>query len=250
MPTVDEPNGHEEPHEGFKVFVVNPGMVNDEGRRNRVYSRSVFHMGTGGPKRFITQHHSADIAVYHPEFGLKAYTRLMMDTGGTNAVCDPRVPAPNKDVVNLQNPCQLGSAYEIWATEQSVMYQGRQVYRAFATPAVFDPITAFDRNNPTRVLYIWDPAMNPVFIFNDDRSWYRGCIRESYAQPGYWYNAGSGRTTYYTDAHGDELPASDQTAIQQTISQHNSIGAPATDDGLGAFKKRVDYCGAGLGLKN
>ena len=32
------------------------------GRVNRVYSLSVFHMGTGGPSRFSMPHHSADIA--------------------------------------------------------------------------------------------------------------------------------------------------------------------------------------------
>ena len=30
-------------------------------------------------------------ALVHPEFGLKAFTQLMMNTGGTGAVCDPRV---------------------------------------------------------------------------------------------------------------------------------------------------------------
>ena len=30
MPMPGEPNGHEEPHEGFKVFVANRGDVNDE----------------------------------------------------------------------------------------------------------------------------------------------------------------------------------------------------------------------------
>lgn len=250
MPTAAEPNGHDEPHEGFKVFVSNRGDVNDEGRTNRLYSRSVFHMGTGGPKRFTTQHHSADIAVYHPEFGLKAYTRLMMNTGGTGAVCDPRTQAPVKDVINLQSPCQLFSMYEIWGTEGSVEYQGREVYRAFATPAVFDPITAFDQANPTRVLYVWDPALNPVFRYNDDRSYARGCDREGYAQPGYWYNGGSSRTTFYTDAHGNELASSDPLALTQFVSAHNSIGAPATNDGLNQFKMRRSFCGPGIGLKN
>jgi hypothetical protein len=74
--TPAEPNGHEEPHEGFKVFIANPGDINDEGRINRVYSRSVFHMGTGGPRRFEQRFHSAMIRLKHPEFGLKAFTQL------------------------------------------------------------------------------------------------------------------------------------------------------------------------------
>ena len=88
-PSTAEPNGHDEAHEGFKVFIANPGDVNDEGRVNRVYSRSVFHMGTGGPKRFNMPHHSAEIRIMHPDFGLKAFTQLMMNTGDIGAVCDP-----------------------------------------------------------------------------------------------------------------------------------------------------------------
>ena len=101
-----EPAGHEEPHEGFKVFIALPGEVNDERRVNRVFSRSVFHMGTGGPRRFVTRHHSADIRLIHPEFGLKAFTQLMMDTGGVGAVCDPRTGGPVKDVMQVNSPCR------------------------------------------------------------------------------------------------------------------------------------------------
>ena len=68
-PMPGEPNGHEEAHEGFKVFIANRGDANDEGRVNRVYSRSVFHMGTGGPKRFKMPHHSAEIASCTPSSG-------------------------------------------------------------------------------------------------------------------------------------------------------------------------------------
>jgi hypothetical protein len=242
---------HEEAHEGFKVFIANPGDVNDEGRVNRVFSRSVFHMGTGGPKRFSMPHHSADIRVVHPEFGLAAFTQLMMDTGGTGAVCDPRSPAPVKDVIQLQSPCRLGSAYEIWSTTQSVMYQGRAVYTAFATPAVFDPITVLNPANPAELVYAWDARVAPIKLFADDWSHFRGCDRESYAQPGYWRNAG-GPTTFYTDALGQQVPSTDPGALVQQVAAVDSIGAPATNDGLVQFKMRKSYCQqrARLGLKN
>jgi hypothetical protein len=242
-------HGHEEPHEGFKVFIALPGDVNDEGRRNRVFSRSVFHMGTGGPARFTTRFHSADIRVIHPEFGLKAFTKLMMDTGTANTVCDPRAQAPTRDVISLGSPCVLDSTYEIWTTIGDVKYQGRTVYRAFASPAVFDPVTVFNPANPTEVVFAWDPRVDAIMRFKNDRTWHRGCNRESYAQPGYWYN-NTGRTVFYTDAMGNEVPSTDPMALRQEISLSSRIGAPATDDGLVAFKMRVDYCGSGLGLKN
>jgi hypothetical protein len=248
-PMPNEPNGHEEPHEGFKVFISNPGDVNDENRINRAWSRSVFHMGTGGPRRFTTSHHSADIRVIHPEFGLKAFTRLMMDTGGTGIVCDPRSPAPIKDVIALDfsvrcNGAKLGSSYEIWSTEQVVRNAaGDVVYRAFATPAAFDPVTLFNPANPTEVVYAWDPRVVAIKQFPGDTWWdqFRGCERESYAQPGYWYNAG-GPTAYYTDAVGQPVASTHPLALRQEISASASIGAPTTNDGLGAFKMRVGYC--------
>ena len=244
-------HGHEEPHEGFKVFIAVPGDVNDEGRVNRVYSRSIFHMGTGGPARFSTRFHSADIRVIHPDFKLKAFTKLMMDTGEPHTVCTPRAQAPTRDVMNLASPCKLDSTYEIWGTLGDVKYQGQPVYRAFATPAVFDPITVFNPNNPSEVVYVWDTRVNAILNFpNTSRAHFRGCNRESYAQPGYWYNTWTGRTVFYTDALGNELSPDDPRALRQEISQSRSIGAPATSDGLLQFKRRVSYCAAGLGQKN
>lgn len=242
---------HEEAHEGFKVFIANPGDVNDEGRVNRVFSRSVFHMGTGGPRRFAMPHHSAEIRLVHPEFGLAAFTQLMMDTGGVGAVCDPRAAAPVKDVIQLASPCRLSSAYEIWSTTQSVMYQGRAVYTAFATPAVFDPITVLNPASPSELVYAWDPRVAASKLFADDWSGFRGCDRESYAQPGYWRNAG-GPSTFYTDALGQQVAASDPRALVQQVAAVESVGAPATRDGLVQFKMRKNYCQqrSRLALKN
>lgn len=251
-PTDDEPLGHQEPHEGFKVFVAVRGEVNDERRVNRVFSRSVFHMGTGGPRRFNTPHHSAEIRLVHPEFGLLAFTQLMMDTGGVGAVCDPRTKGPTKDVMQLHSPCLLNSPYEIWQTEGTVRHGDREVYRAFATPAVFDPITVFDPKNPTALVYAWSDGMTASMRFPEsDWSGHRGCDRESYAQPGYWQNA-DGEERYFTDAMGDEVAPDDPRALEQVISRSSSVGAPATRDGLAAFKIRRNYCGLRdqLGLKN
>ena len=252
-PMDGEPAGHEEAHEGFKVFIALPGEVNDERRVNRVFSRSVFHMGTGGPKRFTMPHHSAEIRLIHPEFGLKAFTQLMMDTGGVGAVCDPRTTAPIKDVMQVDSPCRLLSGYEIWTTRQSVIADGgREVYRALATPAVFDPITVFNKANPTEVIYAWEPRMFASRAFPDnDWSVNRGCDRESYAQPGYWHNSGGGEE-YYTDAMGSPRDMNDPAALLQVISPSDSVHAPATRDGLAAFKIRRSYCGnvEQLGLKN
>ena len=253
-PMPGEPNGHEEAHEGFKVFIANRGDVNDEGRVNRVYSRSVFHMGTGGPKRFNMPHHSAEIRLVHPEFGLKAFTQLMMNTGGVGAVCDPRGQAPVKDVMQLNSPCRLNSGYEIWSTQASVMANGREVYRARSRlRRCSTRLRVFNPANPTEVVYAWDARVSAIKNFpSDDWSGNRGCDRESYAQPGYWYNGG-GQTTYYTDAMG------------QPLGLEQSAGAAAGDFALRTASDRrppptastssrcaSDFCqqSSRLGLKN
>ena len=86
---------------------------------------------------------------------------------------------------------------------------------------------------------------------NDNWNYFRGCRRESYAQPGYWQN-NLGPTTYYTDPMGNPVASSSPYALRQFVSQHQSVGAPATVDGLHQFKMRKNYCenSSQLGLKN
>lgn len=251
MVSAAEPFGHAEGHDGYKVFVANVGDVNDEGRTNRTATLSTFHMGTGTPKRFTVQHHTNSIAYRYQTGTPYAATHLMMDTGGVSDVCDPRTPAPTKDGILLQNRCKLGSSYEIWSTTQTIKNGGTTLYKGFATPAVFDPITVFNKDNPTEVVYVWDPRVANIKSFpNDNWSNYRGCVRESYAQVGYFYN-GAGQTTYYTDPMGNVVPQSDPMAIKQTISTSNVIGMLSTADNV-AFKKKINYCQNAnqLGLKN
>jgi hypothetical protein len=177
----------------------------------------------------------------------------MMDTGGSATVCDPRQQSPTKDVMQLNSPCKLNSGYEIWSTQQIVRAPGgKEVYRVFATPAAFDPITVRDPANPTAVVYAWDQRMKASMAFpENDWSNNRGCDRESYAQPGYWYNSG-GATIYYTDALGQPLASNAPGALVQEISRSESVGSPATNDGLKQFKMRVSFCQnrGQLGLKN
>ncbi len=248
-PMPNEPLGHEEPHEGFKIFVANRSQRNDEGRVHLHDVRLVFHMGTGGPKRFATQHHSMEYAIVTND-GRWMFVQTMGDTGGVNSICvEPRA---GKSVVTVGSPCQLTSLYEIWALRTSVYFQGRVIAEVNAATAVLDPITVMDPVTPTRLVYVWDPLLNPILRFpTDDRTMLRGCTREAYHGPSFWYNA-MGRTTFYTDAMGQETSPANPLAVKQEISAHNSGGTSfiATQDGLSQFKLRRSTCGQGLGLKN
>jgi hypothetical protein len=102
------------------------------------------------------------------------------------------------------------------------------------------------------VVYAWEPSMFASRAFPDnDWSGHRGCDRESYAQPGYWYNGG-GAEEHYTGAMGEPRDPADPAALLQVISASDRLNAPATRDGLLAFKIRRNYCGniEQLGLRN
>lgn len=257
-PMPNEPNGHLEPNAGFKCFGANPGMFNDEGRMNLIYSISCFHMGTGGPPRFNTTPHSADIRLIVPDRLIMTSTQLMMNTGGTGIVCDPRTPGQVKDVIAIDFPARcggkkLGSQYEIWRTQQTIKVGGREIVTLFANPAAFDPITAFNPANPTELVMIGgktDPRVQAIKEFpTDDWSVNRGCQRESYAQPGYYRNS-AGPTVYQTDADGNVTTG--PNTLTQYVSAHNAnidgdfipatTDPPGPGEANGAFKQKNDWC--------
>jgi hypothetical protein len=259
MPMPGEPNGHDEAHEGFKVFIARRGELNDfEQFKSRIVALHVNHTGSGGPARFTQPLHSLETRQIH-EQGPYAFVKGLFQTGGTDNVCDQRHGSPVKDVMSLQNRCKILSPYEIWLMEFVVRGPGGPVYEAFATPAVFDPITVLDVLNPTAVVYAWDPRMALVKAFGDDWSNFHGCNRETYAQMGNWANAG-GQNEYWTDPLGNPVVPGAANGVHQYLSTIDAVGAVsyggstlvAGGAGPVAFKLAVDYCTnlAKLGLKN
>jgi hypothetical protein len=201
----------------------------------------------------VVRHHSQQAAWTFDDPSLPyAATNLMMDTGGANGVCDPRAGI-SKDGLVL-GTCRVNSTYEIWSTTQHVMDGDRVLYTAFATPAVFDPITGFDPANPTAVIPVWlagSPIESLLNFPNNDRSYYRGCDRESYAQAGNFYTGGSAGDSYLTDAYGRVVAPGTALALTQTIARSDRVGLSATPDGNAAFKFRPGTtCAPRLGLKN
>ena len=103
---------------------------------------------------------------------------------------------------------------------------------------MFDPITVLNPSNPTELVYAWDPRMAASKVHNDDWSWFRGCERESYAQPGYWNNARR-PTIYYTDPMGNQVASTHPLRAGAGDLAVQSVGAPATTDGMHQFKMRA-----------
>lgn len=146
-----------EPHEGFKVQVANAGQVNDEGRVSRVSAILLFHMGTGGVKRYLTSMHTLAVQAQMPD-GSRVNVRGMADTAAAGLICAPRdggdVPIgravmtlPNvPETANNGQPCVVTSPYEIWkflAITRNI--DGENALLEFiASLAAFDPITTMD----------------------------------------------------------------------------------------------------------
>jgi len=247
--------GIDEPHAGFKVFVANKGVTNDEGSTYLHDSKLVFHMGTGGPKRFSTRFHSMDFKLVRRD-GAKMFVQGMADVGQVGTICN----SPRQQRTVMGFGCVLDSAYEIWLNKLTIRNQGRTIARVDTSTAVFDPITVMDPNNLDRLIYVWSPEARQIFRFNNNREGYRGCVREAYHGPAVWYNRG-GAEVYYTDAYGN---VTNNGPLIQVISAINSdfgsstggLGYVATYKGgnqaepQSQFKLPGQYCAPSLGTAN
>ncbi len=232
----------DEAHAGFKVFVTNKGVTNDEGRTALNSSRVVAHMGTGGVKRFDEQFHSLIFDLVADD-GHYAHVQGMADTGQAGSICDrTHNDQQGRTVVVMPGGgCDLkDSLYEIWLFKLRI---GDKMMVLVST-AVFDPITVMNPADHTQLIYTTDafasraneaPFTPPL----------NGCNRESYHGPVYWYNSG-GATTYNTDGMGMIMEGA---PLLQEISAHSDIGIMMNQDQK-QMKFRVDYCVPGLGLKN
>ncbi|WP_027881840.1 hypothetical protein [Meiothermus rufus] len=238
--------GMPEAHEGFKVFVANRGTLNDEGRVALTSTRIVAHMGTGGVRRYTTRLHSLLFDLVAPS-GHRLSVQGMADTGLAGSICDRDRSLsdadPNNDVGRTvmtlpgsgchgPNP---GSLYEIWTFRLRLA----EKVEVIASTAVFDPITTLNPANPNELHYT-------EAVFRGFQN-LRGCQREAYHGPVYWYNP-NGPEVFYTDTLG--RPGG---TLRQVVSRHSDIGIPMSQrsDGLqNQFKLLSHSCAPGLGLKN
>jgi len=239
--------GMPEAHEGFKVFVANRGTRNDEGRVALTSTRIVAHMGTGGVRRYRVRHHSLMFDLVAPS-GHRVSVQGMADTGLVGSICERDRSLsdndPNNDIgrtvmtlpgtgCHSQNP---GSLYEIWAFRLRLDNR----VEVIASTAAFDPITTMNPANLDELHYT-------ELVF-EGFSGLRGCYREAYHGPVYWYNQ-NGPEVFYTDAFGRP-----RGPIRQQVSRHNDIGIRMSErsDGFQNIFKQMptNYCGPGLGLKN
>ena len=233
-----------EPHEGFKVFVINRGTTNDEGRTATTSTRLMVHMGTGGAARFTLAEHTMEFDLVAPD-GHEVHVQGMADTGLAGSICqrdrslgnaNPADDVGRTVVVARGNGCDaVGSLYEIWTLQLDV-----GAAHVIASTAAFDPITVM--NPADRTVAIRTVVAYPQFGTQF------GCNRESYHGPVYWYNA-TGPTRFYTDGHGNLVGEGSPMAIEQYVSRHADIGIPMNQD-QHIMKLHRATCGPGLAAQN
>jgi hypothetical protein len=223
----------DEPHPGFKVFVVNAGTVNDEDRVAKAHTRIVAHMGTSGPKRFTERMHSLEFDLVATESNHFVHVQGMADTGLAGDICQRDATTndsdPNNDIGRTffvlpdQTSCNVNSSYEIWAFAFNA--GGRALVHA--STAAFDTATMMDPRDLSKAIPTGDT----------------GCRREAYHGPVYWYHK-TGATVFYTDAMGK--PGGN---IRQEVSNHQTIGIMMNQDQK-LMKLVDDSCSKGLTMPN
>lgn len=233
--------GLNEPHEGFKVYVVDRGEVNDEGRTAQVDSRIVVHMTTGRPLpgatggRFTMPFHSLEYDMIAPS-GHEVHVQGMANTFAAGSICERDARSQSSNPVGRvlyidpsENTCAANSTYEIWGLQLDLSENGSMGANIHVAAAAFDTQTGIT------------PSTGAAFATG-----LLGCDREAYHGPIYWYNR-FGPAVFRTDAYGRYDPAG---ALEQYVSNHDDIGIPMSND-QGQFKLRPpSYCGAGLAVPN
>ena len=234
--------GDAEPHEGFKVFVVNQGDRSDEGRVATFSFRLVFHMGTSGPNRYRTRFHSMEFD-YLGEQGAM-HLAGMADTGeAVGATCDqPRQGGRDFSTIGCGDP------YEIWTWRFILAYPDEYSGVTEARTAVlgavaaFDPVTTRNPQNDRQVIYTVtyrEPELRIDPLSASSR--YRGCDREAYGGPVYWNNRDQ-PAVYYSDPYGKIVAGPGARILrQETLALAGEVTA---------FKYRQEFCSPGIHAPN
>jgi hypothetical protein len=178
--------GSDEPHAGFKVFVVNAD-------RKGLAWMVVLHQGSGSPRRATVRFHSLEAWLFKRTGGqLVAHTRQMADFGEPVPNCPGAAFRPTVRLVPTPG-CE--SVYEEWDTRLDVA----GVFRAGPGFAIDNAITQFDPSAPERVIFNKRFACGP----GDPGGWDSSCKgdKRTVLHPR-WVVSNAGPSRFRTDAYG------------------------------------------------
>ena len=195
--------GSDEPHPGFKVFVVNRD-------RKGLAWMVVLHQGSGSPRRGSVRFHSLEVWLFRRQGRrLAAHTRHMADFGVAVRNCPG---AEMEASARLLPSPGCGSVYEEWDTAFDVggVFSGRPGF------AIDNAITQFDPADPERVVF------NKPFACGDadPAGWDSYCKgdKRTVLHPR-WRLRNRGRSRFRTDAYGRRAP----TGLLQVVSRRIRI---------------------------
>jgi hypothetical protein len=181
----------DEPHAGFKVFVVNDD-------RKGLAWMAVLHQGSGSPRRGTVRFHSLEVWLFKSRgHRLLAHTRVMADFGAAVPNCPGTAIAP---AMRLMPDPTCESVYEEWDTALDV----GGALRASPGFAIDNAITQFDPANPEQVIFNKGFACGP----NDPAGWDSYCKgdKRTVFHPR-WVVRNRGRSRFRTDAYGRRATA-------------------------------------------
>jgi hypothetical protein len=238
--------GMTEPHVGYKIYVINAGVVSDEGRTSPNSFRIVFHHGTAGVGRYTQPMHSFEYDLVSGDGSSSFHVTGIADTGnGVGSTCtNPR--DGGKDFSTTTCP----DTYEIWNSvnfsilDPAVQYTDAMHVRLYVSfsSAVFDPITTQDPSDMTKLIYTQAvKGDNPTIDPASTQAEFRGCDREAYGGPNYWANS-NGQDVYYTDPYGNVKPGPGAGLIEQRVSRSSTSNEQ--------FKYRQSFCSATVHAPN
>ena len=180
----------DEPHAGFKVFVVNDD-------RKGLAWMVVLHQGSGSPRRGTVRFHSLEIWLFTRKGRrLAAHTRTMADFGDAIPNC-PGAPLARSMRLLPDPACE--SVYEEWDTALDV----GGALRARPGFAIDNAITQFDPASPDRIVFNKGFACGP----HDPAGWDSYCKgdKRTVFHPR-WVVRNRGRSRFRTDAYGRRAP--------------------------------------------
>ena len=234
----------DEPHEGFKVFILHNGQ-NASGFISNVDSRIVFHMGTSGVGRYTTRFHSMMFDhITRDGTGREFHIMGMADTGThIGSTCDlPRVNGRDFATLGCNDP------YEIWQFKFSLSgfpneFTDEFHSRLWASGAVaaFDPITTRNPQDHSQLRYtdiVRGTGQDPMSA----SAVYKGCRREAYFGPNYFQNSGK-PTVYYSDVYGKVNPSA--TAPSAAFPLRQEVAAVSSTNNR-QFKYEQNHCSPGV----
>lgn len=194
--------GSDEPHAGFKVFVVNRD-------RKGLAWMMVLHQGSASPRRGTVRFHSLEIWLFRRRGGrLVAHTRHMADFGQAVPNC-PDAALPKTGMRLLPSPA-CTATYEEWDTAFDVggVFAGRPGF------GIDNAITQFDPADPTRIAFNKPSACGP----HDPAGWNSRCKgdRRTVLHPR-WVVRNRGRSRFRTDSYGRRAAAGLLQAVSRRI---------------------------------